>query len=206
MPDFDLGALSPMERSKLLNRVVTPRPIALVSTVNAAGQGNLAPFSYFNAGGQSPASCVFSATRFRTGAGKHTLANIEATGEYVISLVTRAMAERVNKASFEYPERVDEFDTAGFTRTPSVRVRAPRVAESPVSLECRLFKVVPHGDGPGAANYVIGEVLLIHAADAVCVDELPDERLIAPVARLGADRWLELHPDGVFAYTRPTSP
>ena len=206
MPDFDLAALSAQERSRLLTRVVTPRPIALVSTLNAAGQGNLAPFSYFNGGGQSPASCVFSATRFRTGAGKHTLANIEATGDYVINLVTRAMAERVNTASFEYEEGTDEFDVAGFARAPSERVRPPRVAESPVSLECRLFKVVPHGESPGSANYVVGEIILIHAADAVCVDGLPDERLIAPVARLGADRWAELRPEGVFAYARPSSP
>lgn len=203
MPEFDLSALTAQERSRLLTRVITPRPIALVSTLNAAGQGNLAPFSFFNAGGQAPASCVFSATRFRTGAGKHTLANIEATGEYVINVVTRAMADRVNQASFEYPADVDEFDASGLTRAPAARVRPPRVAESPVAMECRLFQVVPHGDGPGSANYVIGEIVHLHVDDAVCVDGLPDERLIAPVARLGADRWIEFHGGAVFARQRP---
>ena len=206
MPDFDPAALSAMERSRLLTRVIAPRPIAFVSTLNAAGQGNLAPFSYFNGGGQTPMSCVFAATRDRHGFGKHTLANIEATGEYVINISTRAIAERINKASFEYPADVDEFDVAGFTRVPSVRVRPPRVGESPISLECKLHAVVPHGSGPGSANYIIGEVVMLHVADAVCVDGLPDERLVGLVARGGADRWLTVHAEDFFPLPRPTEP
>lgn len=204
MPTFVPADLPPRERSRLLTRIVTPRPIALVSTIDARGRGNLAPFSFFNAGGHAPASCVFSATRHRSGGGKDTLANIEETGEYTISLVTRAMVERVNQASFEYPRGVDEFDAVGLTRAASQRVRPPRVAESPIALECTLFTIVQHGDGPGAANYVIGEVLLVHADDAVCVDGLPDERLIAPVARLGADRWMQFHKESAFSLQRPT--
>jgi flavin reductase (DIM6/NTAB) family NADH-FMN oxidoreductase RutF len=203
LPDFVPADLAPRDRSRLLTRIVTPRPIALVSTQDAEGRGNLAPFSFFNAGGHAPMSCVFSATRHRSGGGKDTLANIEATGEYVISLVTRSMAERVNQASFEYPRGTDEFDAVGFTRAPSTRVRPPRVAESPVALECRVFSIVPHGDGPGASNYVIGEILLVHADDVVCVEGLPDERLIEPAARLGADRWIAFEQDAVFALQRP---
>lgn len=204
MPDFIPSALEARERSRLLTRIIAPRPIALVSTLDAEGRGNLAPFSFFNAGGHAPASCAFSVTRHRTGHGKHTLEAIQQTGEYVISVVTRPMAERVNQASFEYPLGTDEFDAVGLTRAPSVRVRPPRVAESPVSLECRVHTMVPHGEGPGAATYIVGEILLVHADDAVCVDGVPDERLIAPVARIGADRWLEFDDDSVFSLVRPT--
>lgn len=206
MPAFDLAELGAIERSRLLTRCIAPRPIAFVSTVNAAGQGNLAPFSFFTAGGHSPVSCVFSVTRDRHGSGKHTLANIEATGEYVINVTTYALAERVNTASFEYPADVDEFDVAGFTRVPSARVRPPRVGESPIALECRVHTVVPHGSGPGSANYIIGEVLMIHADDRVCTDGIPDERLVGLAARAGADRWVRLRDDAFFPLPRPTAP
>ena len=93
MPLFDPATLSMIERSRLITRCVAPRPIAFVSTLDANGVGNVAPYSYFNAGGQSPPSCVFSVARDRHGSGKHTLANIEATREYVINIVTRSMAE-----------------------------------------------------------------------------------------------------------------
>ena len=195
-----------MERSRLITRSIAPRPIAFVSTLDAEGRGNLAPFSFFTGGGQAPASCVFSVTRDRHGAGKHTLANIEATGEYVINVSTRALAERINQASFEYPPGTDEFDVAGFTRAPSVRVRAPRVAESPIALECHLHTIVPHGTGPGSANYIIGEIVLIRADESVCVDGLPDERLVGLAARAGADRWVNVERGAFLSLPRPTTP
>lgn len=201
-----MAALRQPDRQKLLTRVIAPRPIAFVSTLNSAGRGNLAPFSHFMLGGSGPASCAFSPTLDRNGAGKHTLANVDATGEYVINISTRALAERINKTSFEYPADVDEFDVAGLTRVPSVRVKPPRVGESPVALECRLHAIVRHGEGPGAAHYVIGEVLLIHVDDAVCADGLPDERLIGFAARAGADRWVDVKKESYFALPRPTQP
>lgn len=206
MPVFDVAALAAQERSRLLTRVVAPRPIAFVSTLNAAGKGNLAPFSFFALGGSGPASCVFSPTLDRHLNTKHTLDNIRATGEYVINVSTHALAERINKTSFEYPADVDEFDAAGFTRAPSVRVKPPRVAESPISLECRLFQIVPHGDAAGAASYVIGEILVVHADPAVCVDGIPDERLVGLTARGGADRWVSVRAEDFFALPRPTAP
>jgi flavin reductase (DIM6/NTAB) family NADH-FMN oxidoreductase RutF len=203
---FELAALKQPDRQKLLTRVIAPRPIAWVSTLNADGRGNLAPFSHFMLGGSSPATCAFSPTRDRHGAGKHTLANVEATGEYVINVTTRALAERINKTSFEYPAGTDEFDAAGLTRAPSSVVKPPRVAESPVSLECRLHQIVRVGEGPGSASYIIGEILLVHVDDAVLVDGLPDERLIGFTARAGADRWLKVGPTGYFSLPRPTQP
>ena len=205
MAVFELAALKQPDRQKLLVRVIAPRPIAWVSTLDAAGRGNLAPFSHFMLGGSSPASCAFSPTRDRHGAGKHTLENIEATGEYVINISTRVLAERINKTSFEYPAGTDEFDMAGLTRAPSSIVKPPRVAESPVALECRLQQIVRVGEGPGSASYIIGEVLLMHVDDAVLVDGLPDERLIGFTARAGADRWLNIERDDYFSLPRPTT-
>jgi flavin reductase (DIM6/NTAB) family NADH-FMN oxidoreductase RutF len=206
VPVFDLASLPAPDRQRLLTRVIAPRPIAFVSTLNLAGEGNLAPFSYFALGGNGPPSCVFSPTLDRLLKSKHTLDNIRETGEYVVNVCTRPLATRINRTSYEYPRDVDEFDVSGFTRAPSLRVRPPRVAECPVSFECRLQQIVPHGDAPGAANYVIGEVLVVHADDSVCVDGVPDERLYELVARAGADRWVSLRPEHFFSLSRPTAP
>jgi len=200
-----MTTLPSAERQRLMTRVIAPRPIAFVSTLNAGGQGNLAPFSHFALGGHGPPSCVISPTHDRNGNAKHTLDNIRSTREYVINVSTRALAERINKASFEYPPDVDEFDVTGFTRAPSVRIKPPRVAESPINLECRLFTLVPHGTGPGSATYVIGEVLMVHVDEAVCVDGLPDERLVGLAARGGADRWAGMAYDAWFPLPRPTA-
>jgi flavin reductase (DIM6/NTAB) family NADH-FMN oxidoreductase RutF len=199
----DLSTLTPRERYKFLLPVIAPRPIAFVSTLGPNGSGNLAPFSYFTMGGSSPQSLVFCPLLNSKSERKDTLRNIEATGEFVVNIVTRAMAQGVNQASFAYEYGTDEFDASGFTRSPSTMVRPPRVAESPVNLECRLFQVVRHGEGPMASNYVIGEVLAVHVNDAVLVNGLPDIRRIAPVTRLGGDDWGEMTADAIFTMARP---
>lgn len=199
----DYAGLTPRERYKLLLPVIAPRPIAFVSTLGSTGSGNLAPFSFFTMGGGNPQSIVFCPILTSKGARKDTLLNIEATGEYVINIVTRRMAERVNQASFAYPHGVDEFDAAGFTRAPSRFVKPPRVAESPVNMECRLFQVVRHGDGPMASNYVVGEVVAVHFDDAVLVEGMPDVTLIGPVTRLGGDDWGEMNSSSIFSLPRP---
>ena len=205
MAEFDFAALSVPERSRLLLRLVAPRPIAFVSSRSAAGAGNLAPFSFFNAGGYSPASLVVSPVNDRHGSAKHTLRNIEQTREYVINVVTSAMATRMNRASFEYADGIDEFDAAGFTRAPSVKVGPPGVLESPARLECRLFQVVRHGSGPGAGNYIIGELVHATVRDDVLTDGLPDDAKLDMLARLGADHYLRVTPELLFDIPRPTS-
>ena len=206
MAEFDLRALPIPERSRLLTRVVAPRPIAFVSTLSALGIGNLAPFSFFTAGGSNPPSVVFCTTNDRHGNAKHTLQNIRETGEYVINVVTRAMTANMNTASFEYPADIDEFDIAGFSRTTSRRVAPPGVAESPVQLECRLHSVVSHGEGPSASNYIIGEVVHITVDDAVCTDGLPDNAKIEHLSRLGADYYSHVDPAALFSLARPRTP
>ena len=206
MPEFDLPALRIRDRYRLLTTLIAPRPIAFVSSHSAAGRGNLAPFSCFGMGGNDPVSCVVCPIATRDGADKDTTRNIAETGEYVINVVTRAMAERMNVTSYAYAHGDDEFDRAGLTRAPSRLVRPPRVAESPAHLECRLFRIVRHGEGPGASHYIIGEIVHIHVADHACTDGLPDNRRIEHLARLGGDQYLSVSPAQLFAMPRPTQP
>ena len=204
--EFDLPSMALRDRHALLTRVVAPRPIALVSSLGADGRGNLSPFSYFMLGGANPPSLAFCPVNDRHGAAKGTLRNVAATREFVVSVVTPEMADRMNQASFAYPHGRDEFDLVGFTRAPSVAVRPSGVAESPVRLECRVFAVVPHGDGAGASNYVIGEVLHVTVDDALLTDGLPDNRKLALIARLGEDYYTRVGADTLFELGRPTAP
>src|SRR5688500_11466645 len=194
------------ERYRVLTTVIAPRPIAFVSSLDGAGRGNLAPFSCFGMGGNNPVSCIVCPITMRDGTDKDTTRNILETGEYVINIVTREMAERMNRASFTYARGDDEFDRAGFTRASSRRVRPPRVAESPAHLECRLFQTVRHGEGPGASVYLVGEVLHVGVDDAACTDGVPDNRKLEQLARLGGDWYLSVRPEQLFEMPRPTEP
>ena len=168
--------------------VVTPRPIAWVTTIDGQGRVNLAPFSFFNAFGANPPVVVFSPTLRRDGTRKDTLKNLDAVGEFVINAAVEELAEKVNATSRELPPGQSEADFAGLTFECSSKVRPPRVAESPVHLECRVCQIMSIGDGPIAANLVIGEVLLIHAADSV-LDKSGaiDPKKLRTIARLGGD-------------------
>src|SRR5205823_10365022 len=144
---IDPAEMSLADAHRLLLHCVAPRPIAFTSTLSAEGTPNLAPFSYFMAGGANPPSVVISPLTDRTGQPKDTLRNIQATGEYVINVVTYEMREKMNYASAEFPYGVNEWEQAGFTAAPAVKVKPARVLESPMSIECKLFQVVPHGNG-----------------------------------------------------------
>lgn len=207
MKRFDPRVLEVRETYQLLTRVVSPRPIAFVSTLSADGHGNLAPFSYFSLGGINPPSLVFSVLNDRRGGEKDTLRNIRETGEFVISAVTRAMAERMNLASAAFPRGVDEFDQAGFTRAPSELVKPPRVAESPLAMECRLHAIVDHGAGPLAGHYVIGVMLLLHADESVLdAGGRPAPEKIGFIGRMGADWYTHCAPPALFELARPPDP
>ncbi|MEX2181869.1 MAG: flavin reductase family protein [Gemmatimonadaceae bacterium] len=202
--ELRLADLTPADRQRWLTPVIAPRPIAFVSSLSASGVGNLAPFSFFAMGGGNPQSVAFCPIADRNGEPKDTLRNVRETGELTINIVSRAMAERVNQASAAYPAEVDEFDVTGFTRVASTVVRPPRVQESPASLECRVFQIVPHGEGPLHATWVICEVLVLHIADSViAADGLPDTALIHPVARMGRIEWAEVTRAAIFALARP---
>lgn len=192
---------------QLINRTVAPRPIAFVSSLSEDGIPNLSPFSYFNAGGGSPPSLVFSVLYDRSGKPKDTLANIRATREYVVNLVTREMAERMNIASAEWAAEIDEFEQAGFASTPSIKVKPARVTESPVAFECVLHMIVPHGDGPMSAHYVIGEVVAVHVReDLLDATGLPDATGLEPIGRMGLDWYVHAAGPALFEMARPEPP
>jgi len=203
---FDPEEMTVPDAHRLLLHCVAPRPIALTSTLSPDGKPNLAPFSYFMAGGANPPSVVISPLTGRNGEPKDTLRNIEATGEYVINVVTHAMRERVNRASAEFPYGVSEWDEAGLTPAAPAKVRPARVAESPLAIECRLFQVVRHGDGPLSANYVIGEVVYFHVAAGLLVDGTLDARQVDYVTRMGADWYARALPEAMFQLPRPPRP
>jgi len=200
---FNPAEMDPREAYRLLLHCVAPRPIALTSTLSADGQPNLAPFSFFMAGGASPPSVVISPLTNRAGQPKDTLRNIRATGEYVINVCTYAIREQINTASAELPYGRSEWDESGLTPLPSVLVRPCRVAESPLAMECRLYHVVPHGQGPLAANYIVGEVVYFHVAKALAPDGVVDARLVDYLSRMGADWYARVTPENMLEMPRP---
>jgi flavin reductase (DIM6/NTAB) family NADH-FMN oxidoreductase RutF len=202
---FVPSEMSPREAYALLISCVAPRPIAWVSTCAPDGRVNLAPFSFFNAGGANPVSVVFSCTNFRDGRPKDTLRNVHATGEFVVNIAPYWLAEQMNQTSFEYEYGVSEFEQVGLTRAPSVYVQPPRVAESPIAMECKLFQVVSHGAGPVAANYVIGEVLCFHIAETLLTPEGIVDNLVADyIGRMGESWYVRATPEAMFRLERPT--
>jgi flavin reductase (DIM6/NTAB) family NADH-FMN oxidoreductase RutF len=168
--------------------VVTPRPIAWVTTIDGAGRVNLAPFSFFNAFGANPPVVVFSPTLRRDGSKKDTLLNLEVVPEFVLNAAVENLAGLMNTTSKELPHGQSEADLAGLTLRPSTMVRPPRVAESPVHLECRVQQIIPIGNGPIAANLVIGEVVLMHIDDSLLDSSgHVDPRKLQTIARLGGN-------------------
>lgn len=201
---FDPSALALPDAYQLLNVCVAPRPIAFVSTLSADGTPNLAPFSYFMAGGANPPSVAISPVGRRDGSAKDTLANIEATGEFTISIVTYALREKMNQASFEFPEGISEWDEVGFTKGATEVVRPARVLESPLALECRLFQVLQHGPGPLSAHYIIGEVVRFWVAEALLgSDGQIDPTQVDYIARMSGDWYARAQPDALFELARP---
>jgi flavin reductase (DIM6/NTAB) family NADH-FMN oxidoreductase RutF len=182
--------------------VVTPRPIAWVTTIDGEGRVNLAPFSFFNAFGANPPVVVFSPTLRRDGTKKDTLLNLEAVGEFVLNAAVESLAEKMNATARELPRGQSEAEFAGLSLLPSTRVRPPRVALSPIHMECQVRQIMSIGDGPIAANLVIGEVLLIHIDDAVLDPKgAVDPRKLRTIARLGGDYYC--HATDLFEMHRP---
>lgn len=188
-----------------LQSAVVPRPIALASTVDAAGNVNLSPFSFFNVFSTNPPILVFSPSRRgRDNTTKHTYENVKAIPEVVIHVVTYSLVEQVSLASCEYPRGVDEFVKAGLTAVPSELVRPPRVAESPVAFECKVNQVIELGNAGAAGNLVICEVLRMHIQESV-LD--PDGRInpykLDAVARMGSDYYVRAQGESIFTVPKP---
>lgn len=174
------------DRYRYLISTVIPRPIALVSTVNKEGVGNLAPYSFFNALSSNPACVMVSATPMGNGAQKHTLRNIQDTGEFVVNFSADWMIDPIAYCGAAYPDGVDEMEVVGLTGIPSTKVKPKRVKESPAHLECKLHSLVPIGDGsPGSTTLIIGEVVVAHIWDQAFTDGRVDPKKLSPLSRLG---------------------
>ena len=186
---------------------VSPRPICFASTVDAAGIPNLAPFSFFNVFGSNPSTLIFSPSRkVRDNTLKHTLLNVKETKEVVINVVSYDMIHQMNLSSSEYPKGVDEFEKSGFTKLPSEKVKAFRVAESPVQIECKVRDIIETGKEGGAANLIICEILVMHINNSILDDTLHiDPNKIDLVARMSGDFYCRASGNAIFTVTKPNS-
>lgn len=184
---------------------IAPRPICFASTVDRDGNVNLSPFSFFNAFGSNPTTLVFSpARRVRDNTIKHTLENVYETMEVCINVVTYDMVWQTSLASTEYEKGVNEFEKAGFTPLASEMIKAPRVAESPVQMECRVREVLETGDQGGAGNLIICEILKMHISESVLDAEGHiDQNKIQLVARLGGSWYSKAFGDALFEIEKP---
>lgn len=174
---------------KYLINVITPRPIAWVSTISKNGTLNLAPFSFSSGVTSSPPTHLFCPSNHSDGSKKDTLINIEETGEYVCNVVPYALREAMVASSEEFPREVSEFAETGLVPEPSRLVKPPRVKDSPVALECKLLKVVTVSEGPRGGNIVIGEIVAMHINDAVLKNGRVDAGLLDTIGRLGGTEY-----------------
>lgn len=205
MYSIDPKAVSTAQFHGLMLGVVAPRPIAFASTVNAAGEVNLSPFSFFNAFSANPPILIFSpARRVRDNTTKHTLENVLEHGEVVINIVNYAIVEQMSLSSTEYDKGVNEFLKAGLTEVASEKVKPPRVAEAPAAFECKVKEVIHLGDEGGAGNLIICEVVMAHFNENI----LDEEKKVDPfkldaVARMGGNWYCRANFDSIFEIAKP---
>lgn len=204
---LDLHQLTTPQRQYYLQHVVAPRPICFASTINASGQVNLSPFSFFNMFSSQPPIVIFSPSRrVRDNTTKHTLHNVMEVPEVVINIVMYDMVQQTSLASCEYPEDINEFTKAGFTQEPATLVKPPMVKESKVKMECRVLEIKPLGTEGGAGNLVICEVLRMHIDDSLFDENNKlDQRKINHVARLGGDWYCRVDASNLFIVPKPNT-
>ena len=184
---------------------VGPRPIALTSTVDASGNPNLSPYSFFNVFSANPPIAIFSpARRVRNNTTKHTLENVLDNKDVVINLVSHKMVQQTSLSSTEYAKGVNEFDKAGFTAIASETVKPFRVKESPVQLECVVNEVIALGNEGGAGNLVICEIKLIHIDESILNEAGKiDPNKIDLVGRMGGNWYCRASQDAIFEVKKP---
>nr|WP_068892033.1 flavin reductase family protein [Pedobacter panaciterrae] len=205
MLTINTSDLSLAQLQNYLQYAIAPRPICFATTIDQAGNINLSPFSFFNMFSTNPPLCIFSpARRVRDNTTKHTLENILEVKECVINIVNYPMVQQTSLASTEYPKGINEFEKAGFTMLPSQLVKPPRVAESPVQMECVVKEVIHLGENPGAGNLILAEIKLIHIKEEILDQEGKiDQAKIDLVARLGGDWYCRVTPENLFKVAKP---
>jgi len=205
MLTLNLKDLSPALAHDYLQHAIAPRPIAFASTIDASGEVNLSPFSFFNIFSIHPPIVIFSPSRrLRNKTTKHTLQNVEEVPEVVINIVDYDMVQQISLASCEYPKGTNEFIKAGFTEEPATMVKPPMVKESKIKLECKVNQIIPLGDSGGSGNLVICEVLCMHIDDSILNDKTQIDLLkMHHVARLGANWYCKTGQANMFEIEKP---
>jgi len=204
---INFSELSTMEKQQWLQSTIAPRPICFASTIDAAGNQNLAPFSFFNLFSSNPPVVIFSPSRRgRDNTLKHTLENVLEVPEVVINMVDYDMVQQMSLASCEFPKGVDEFEKAGFTKTAASLVKPAMVAQAKIQLECKVLEVKSLGEQAGAGQLVIAEVLCMHVADAVIGSNGKiDQHQLHLVARLGGDWYCRVESGNMFQVDKPNT-
>ena len=202
---FDPETLETRDLHKLLLSAVAPRPIAFASTIDSKGNVNLSPFSYFNVFSSNPPILIFSPSRrVRDNTTKHTLQNADETREVVINMVDYSIVEQMSKSSNEYAKGVNEFTKTGLTEVSSLKVKPPRVLESPVSFECVVDNIISLGEMGGAGQLVIAKVVHIHVnSELLDSNGQIDPTKLDLVARLGGDWYSRLTKQSMFTISKP---
>ena len=202
---FDPETLETRDLHKLLLSAVAPRPIAFASTIDSKGNVNLSPFSYFNVFSSNPPILIFSPSRrVRDNTTKHTLENADETREVVINMVDYSIVEQMSKSSNEYAKGVNEFTKTGLTEVSSLKVKPPRVLESPVSFECVVDNIISLGEKGGAGQLVIAKVVHIHVnSELLDSNDQIDPTKLDLVARLGDDWYSRLTKQNMFTISKP---
>src|SRR5262245_10148018 len=175
-------------------RAIAPRPIAWVSTMSRERKLNLAPFSFFNGVSSRPPALLFVCSRQSDGSKKHTLMNIEDQGQFVVNVVPESLAEKMNTTATDYPHGISEFEKAGLTPASSERVLPPRLAESPINIECELHDLMQVGaDEAGGGTIIVGRIVLMHVDESLLTDGKIDYDKYLPIGRLGGMDYTRTH-------------
>ncbi len=205
MLSLNLKDLSRADTQNYLQHAIAPRPICFASTIDAAGNVNLSPFSFFNLFSSNPPILIFSpARRVRDNTTKHTLENVKEVPEVIINIVDYAMVQQTSLASCEFPKSDNEFLRAGFTEQKATLVKPPMVQESKIKLECKVIEIKPLGTEGGAGNLVICEVLCMHIDESILDKNTKiDQTKMNHVARLGGDWYCRVDETNLFKVEKP---
>ena len=204
---INLKDLKPLDAQNYLQHAIAPRPICFASTIDAEGNINLSPFSFFNLFSSNPPIVIFSpARRVRDNTTKHTLQNVLEVPEVVINIVDYTIVQQTSLASCEFEKGTNEFEKAGFTMEASTQVKPPMVKESKIKLECKVIEVKPLGTQGGAGNLVIAEVLVMHIDDSILnAENKIDQTKLNLVARLGGDWYCKVDESNLFKVEKPNT-
>ncbi len=199
---LDFETLAPRDVYAWMSNTITPRPIAWVSSISAEGKTNLAPFSYFQAICSKPPTLMFTGTIDRNGRPKDSIVNVRQVPEFVVNLVSFALAEPMNLTAASLPHGESEFEKFGIASAPSLKVKPPRVAAAPVAFECRVERIIDFGEGPAGANVVFGRVVQMHVAELVLgADGMVDPHKLDTIGRFGGNYYT--HTKDLFTIVRP---